>query len=550
MRRWKPDQVALAAILLLTVVLGTRGITDEASGMLGGDMARYVMNGVFLHDLIGAGGVSSFDDLVDYAERFYARYPALSLGHHPPLPFVAVVPFFLVFGVSLFAARLCALSFFVLAAWGLHALGTRLLGWQAGTWAALLFVTNLFVLRAGQYLLSEMPMVALVLVSLNVLLHYCDTGQRRHFLWFVIAAAASLYAKQLAVFMLPVYGVILVTRLGWRSLLRPHVLAMTGLGVVLALPIVAMSIALAPANVRIATWSAGELIDGTSNLRVLRIVTRAIGTHLSWPAGLAVVVGGIALASRRHWTMLTIGLVWIGAVIGGTVVFAGSVESARYSFGAMPAYCLLAAGLATVLSPGSIRWAAVAILGGAVLWQTWLIRDVRPSGAGGYEAAAKYVTEHSREAAVLFDGAIDTGYFVFFVRKHDPAGRILVLRSDKVMATPPPAGSTRGGWVTGQAEVDAFLHRFGVHLIVIEERTRGPLALRQFQEALKSDRFIERQRIPIVTTDPLLKGRNLVVYEFRDARPPDPEAELDINLPKGGREIKLRMKDLLSSTGR
>ena len=68
-------------------------MTNEASVMLSGDMARYAMNGVFMRDLIADGGAWTAGDLKTYAERYYARYPALSLGHHPPLVSAAVVPF-------------------------------------------------------------------------------------------------------------------------------------------------------------------------------------------------------------------------------------------------------------------------------------------------------------------------------------------------------------------------------------------------------------------------------------------------------------------------
>src|SRR5689334_22422660 len=172
---------AVAALLAVTCFLGTRGISDESSVMLSGDMARYVMNGVFVRDLIADGGVWSYESLTHEAQRYYAQYPALSVGHHPPIPFLSVVPFYWVFGVSLFAARLAALAWFVTAAMGLYAVARQMFNWQVGLWAALLFVTNVMVLRAGQYLLSEMPMVALVLWSLYALLKFCESRRPVHF---------------------------------------------------------------------------------------------------------------------------------------------------------------------------------------------------------------------------------------------------------------------------------------------------------------------------------------------------------------------------------
>jgi hypothetical protein len=544
------QRLVLASILLFTVVLGTRGITDDASVMLGNDMARYVMDGVFLHDLIGTGGVSNFQDLQAYAERYYAKYPALSLGHHPPLPFVALLPFFAVFGISLLAVRLAALTFFLFAAWGLFALARRLSGWQAASWATLLFVTNEYVLRAGQYLLSEMPMVAFVLASLNALLLYCDTRKTKYFVWFVICAATSLYAKQLAIFMFPVYGVILLTQLGWRSLFRRHVIVMILAGAALVAPLAAMTLALSPDNVRVVKTAATLMVTGARRVTALSILTIIVRTHLSWPIALLVLGGTINLLWRREWRTLVVCVAWALAVIGGALVFAGEVEPARYSFGVMPAYFLLAAGLAVGTRSTTARRVMVLVLSASVLGQAWTIRNVRPSGAGGYETAAQYVVDRSREPAILFDSSVDTGYFVFFVRKHDPTGRLIVLRADKLLM-PPSAGPSASTNPTGDVTaIYSALRRFGIRLIVVEEpRSKGPQILRQLHEELKTDRFIERERIPIVSREQEARGVDLVVYEFKDAQAADLDAELDIGLPLGRREIKLRLRDVIG-TGR
>ena len=45
-------RVGLAATCVLALVLGSVGLTDEGYAPAGGDMARYVMNGVFLRDLV------------------------------------------------------------------------------------------------------------------------------------------------------------------------------------------------------------------------------------------------------------------------------------------------------------------------------------------------------------------------------------------------------------------------------------------------------------------------------------------------------------------
>ena len=56
---------------------------DEGT-LTANDAPRYLMDGVFLYDFLGSGTAWTPDSAVGYAEHYFARYPALSLGIHPP----------------------------------------------------------------------------------------------------------------------------------------------------------------------------------------------------------------------------------------------------------------------------------------------------------------------------------------------------------------------------------------------------------------------------------------------------------------------------------
>ena len=542
-RSFAAPQVWLIAVLFVAAVLGARDITSESSGVLGFDMARYLMDGVFIHDLIAMGGAWSPSELADTAERYYAQYPALSIGHHPPLPYVALVPFYAVFGVSVFAARLAALTWFVLATWGVYALARRLLGAQAAPWAALLFVTNLMVLRAGQYVVSEMPMLALILAAANALLSYCERRRPRDLAWFALAAVASLYAKQLAILMLPVYLVIFVTRLGWRALAVRHVLVLIGLALIAAVPLVVMTLTMSRANVSLMAYNIAGLTSGASRMEPGGIFRRILSNHLDTPMMIAAAAGAVMLLIQRRREAGLI-LLWVLAIIGGTFVFTAGFEPARYAFAALPAYFLLAAGLATPPLRSAAGVAGIVVLAVALGWQAWTVRDVRPTGAGGYEEAAQFVVKESRHPVVLFDSRHDTGYFVFFVRKHDPEGRLVVARADKLMTAPRTDKGSPSKFDTPD-QIFEVIRQMGVQYVVVEERTRGPAALRLLHELLKTDAFVERQRILIDSRQPEAAGIHLVVYEYRDAQPPNLDAPLQIELPLGNRAIKLTLRDVL-----
>jgi len=226
------------------------------------------------------------------------------------------------------------------------------------------------------------------------------------------------------------------------------------------------------------------------------------------------------------------------------VVFAGTVETARYTFGAMPAYFLLAGGLATAVTTRPHRRAVMVVLAACVFWQAWLVATIRPSGAGGYEAAARWVVDHSATPTVLFDTAVDSGYFAFFVRKHDPNRRLVLLRADKL--EPPGGRETR---LQTPEQLYGHLRRFGIRFVVVEDHQGMPRGLPSLRAELRTDRFVEWERIPIDSNDRRIRGVALAIYEFRDAQPADLDAEVDIGIPLGRREIRLRLRDLIGTGG-
>jgi hypothetical protein len=168
------------------------------------------------------------------------------------------------------------------------------------------------------------------------------------------------------------------------------------------------------------------------------------------------------------------------------------------------------------------------------------VRNVRPIGSGGYEDVARFVVQHST-TPVLYDSPTDTGFFVFFVRKHDSTGTTIVLRGEKLFAAVDEDGQA---YVTSPEDIPPLLKKYGVRYVVTEDRIpRGPLRQR-LRQALQAGPFVERQRVPIRSRLPQTQGIDLVVYEFMEARPPDLDAELHIGLPLAGRDIRLRLRDL------
>ena len=78
-----------------------------------------------------------------------------------------------------------------------------------------------------------------------------------------------------------------------------------------------------------------------------------------------------------------------------------------------------------------------------------------------------------------------------------------------------------------------------------QDRESDAKVLEWLRDELKTSRFIERHRIPFGTSDKRLLGVSLAIYEYRDAQAPDPTVELEVHVPLVGREVRVRLADLI-----
>jgi hypothetical protein len=177
--------------------------------------------------------------------------------------------------------------------------------------------------------------------------------------------------------------------------------------------------------------------------------------------------------------------------------------------------------------------------------------QVQLDGAGGYEEAARYVVrETPGSASVLFSGDVDTGYFVFFVRKHDPDRRLVVLRSNKILTTSYLSNVASKEQIHEPEQIDGILNTFGTRFVVIEDQPSKSHVLEWLRIRLRRAPYIERLRIPLRSSSQRLKNVDLVVFENVGVAPPNPDARMRLDLPLGGLVIDLRMDDVLGGPGR
>jgi 4-amino-4-deoxy-L-arabinose transferase-like glycosyltransferase len=103
-------------------------------------------------------------------------------------------PFFAAFGVSVQSGRIAILGFAVLAVIAWFAIVRRLYNDEIAVVAALLFATTPFIVDQSRVVLSEMPALAITLVTVLLCLRFAESLRMRDALWFACAAGLSPYA--------------------------------------------------------------------------------------------------------------------------------------------------------------------------------------------------------------------------------------------------------------------------------------------------------------------------------------------------------------------
>lgn len=536
-------RLLLFACVALALLLGSVGFGDESYVSLQGDMPRHLMNGVFFRDALYDLPFGSIGEAAEYARYYYARYPALSIGHHPFLIALAEAPLYALFGVSVTTARAVSLTFFVIGVVYLYKLVSELFDPWAGAAAAAVYASSAQLVDLAQAVMTETSALALLVAAAYYCHRFAVSGRSRAIVAATLLAAGSVWAKQLAVVALPGLIVHVWWRVGWRRLLRADVLGATLLSAVVVAPLVPITLMLSPFNVSHAVGAAMTIGKSGRLTYTVGLLAEAFRMHFSWPVLVLSAAGFVVLVVRRPALALTV-FVWVTC----TLLFVGVVgnqDAVRYSIYWIPPLALCFGALGS-RAAGFRSAVAVALMFAAVATQVAASSAIRQAGAHGYEEAAQYVVANPRGSTVMFAGDVDTGFFTFFVRKHDPARTAIVIRADKVLTTSMMDKVAAEDRISDPRQIDDIVRRFGVGYVVVEDRPSASKVQNWLLDDLRSAGYVERLRVPIASTDPRLRNVSVVVYEVSGATTAAADARLDIKLPLVSQQIDIPLSDLIA----
>ena len=216
----------------------------------------------------------------------------------------------------------------------------------------------------------------------------------------------------------------------------------------------------------------------------------------------------------------------------------------RYAIYLLPPLFLLSAWLPELLENRFLKRVSLAAIIALTVYQFAGVTLSGPERTEGYEQAARYVVENRKGGAVLFSSAVDTGYFIFFVRKHDPGRKMIILRADKMLVTSCMDKIVEER-VTSREEIYDLLKDYGVAYVVFEDTRFDSPPLEWLREEVKSERFILRKSVTLDSTRKNLKHVELKIYEFKDQAPPKPGIMLDLHIPLMAGSIEVNYDDLL-----
>ncbi len=519
----------LFAVVPILVLVALQCATFEFSEpIFFGDENRHVMTSIFFRDLLADHPLTG---LRGYAENYYVQYPALGLLIWPPLFHGLTGAVMLVAGTSSLVATLMVGLSAVIACVYLFRLTARTHDEAAASLAVLLFGLCPLIFDYSRHVMLEMPTLMWGLIATFHFVRFLEEARRRDVFIAAVASACAALTRFDAVYLLPMFGILLTARGQWRMLKRWDVWAAAAVALLMVLPYYAVVASeVGGLHVRQASESVVPNEHGDQSMSGFLYYLWLVPKQVGWFVTVAALLGLLRISSaesrRRLWPFLAM-------LLATYVTFAPLAEvHFRHSIYWVPAIVVLAiegvsfgfqasrrasapGQILMQLSPGAdahrLTWAVsvVLICGTAV---TTVAKE--RSTIRGYEEAAAYVLEHSGKSKFcLFDGWWD-GNFTYQLRHLDQNRRLSVLRGDKLFygfICVPDTDYTE--YAKSDREMLDVIDRQSPKYIVVEEpqiMTHIPAA-----ERLRTLLRKHPEQFALAKTIPVRGGKLVRDYELR-----------------------------------
>lgn len=211
-RTWRSLACAFVAFFAVALSLQWRGHTYAADLAANPDEAAHYVTALLARDYLLA---FPWPSPMPFATRFYDHYPAVAIGHWPPMFYLTQAIWMVAFGdairttLILIAAISAGTATLLFGAW------RSLFGSLAAAGLALAFLIAPVVQQYSRAVMAEMLVTFFIVLATLVYARYLRTERSRDAVWFGIAASAAILTKPngLVLALLPPLAIVLARRL-------------------------------------------------------------------------------------------------------------------------------------------------------------------------------------------------------------------------------------------------------------------------------------------------------------------------------------------------
>ena len=488
-------------LLVLVTLVISRGISQGEFFFYYDEMS-HAMNGIFFRDFLVD---FPWRHPMEYAVQYYAKYPAISFPHWPPLFHFIEGLFFLVFGLAPWISRLAVLGFALMGAYFWYRIAERLGPQYRAFLSTLTIASAPFILLYERVTMLEVPSLATCLATIYFWLKFQESGRRRD-LWAIAGfATIAFLVSQKAIFLVVFFALHCLVERSYWLLKRIDVwLAMSISGLAVLPWYVLASNTLSQFWARaIGNHKSNYLTHPATYWFYLYQVYLQLGPIL---LGLACVGLVVALLKRTssHRFLVT----WIFA---GYFCFTFIREKdPRHTMIWIPPLLYLAfVAIDTVL----VRRTWALVVSSALAFGLLVngLRTQRPIVQGAREVA-HYVLSQPDSDIIYYQGRLN-GDFIFFVRKFDPQKMRVVARDKLIVDRSNVPPFTPAGLPTTE-QVLNFFKTWGIRYAVIEDpdlfASFGPV-----HQVFYSPQFELVRTFPVFTNWPDVSVREIQVFRYR-----------------------------------
>lgn len=537
MNGFRLGHLGLPFVCVVFTILILRDISNTSLGYPDAD--RFLMNGVFILDFLREMPLTR---IYDFTIQYYAQYPALSIGYHPPFFPLVEALFNGVFGINAWSSRLAVLAFALVGVVAWYKLTARIFDHTIAFWSSLLLVTTPFVVQWGWYTMSDIPLLSMVLVTGYAFYRYTETDRPAYLYLTALLFGMAVWTKQTAVFILVWFALYaLFTGKTLVYLRRKECWLAIGIGVLLVAPLAVITVWLGKVNLAQSVGSVESNMPSRLSWHNLSLYPKLLATAQLTPPILILSMLGLALAAwKRDVRMVYFAMLAAATYLIFTILLA---KEGRYTLSWIPVFCLAASlPMLYLQSKRKLQIAFGVLLGASTLYQVGVSYAKTPHYATGYEDAARYVLQHSNSPTVFFDG-FNNGYFTYFMRQLDPKREMYVLRGDKLLSSSAVSARTLLKIHAQTSEdIRVILDKYAIVYVIVERDSHFKVPIHQtLRDYLKSESFRLVKTIPVESNRSVLKGQQLLVYQYL-APQPLTATSLELDLPVVGKTIKVPMR--------